>query len=448
MRKVDPQLQAVRAAAQQRFLAQKAQQSASPAQAAQAPPSAPSAPSGPSSTLPPHLAHLTPEQLNAPIGSLLSDAPPEYRAAKKPRVADPNAIVIPKDRTAEIATLLAQPAPSELRILTWNIDGLDEVGGGQAMAQRMLSIARDVARHRPVAVLLQEVIPPALELLSSDKVLGSAYEVVVPQNPPLPYYVAILLDKKRLRRLGEPQTLPFSSSQMGRQLLAVTVELVGADAGPLLLATAHLESTKDHATERKRQLLQSLRHLRQAVCKTPKGVSAALLGGDLNIRDEEVKAVHKDLGDEAQGFADLWSFCGAPETERWTWDTTQNSNVGANFACKTRFDRILFISPGVSDAPGVAGLAAAKAKAKAKASPHAAPQALNGEGWRPRSIRLLGKEKVAGLGRFPSDHWGVLTEWTCGSSAPSVPAKPEKAAKPALGFANLNSSGAVIDLDA
>ena len=44
--------------------------------------------------------------------------------------ADPNAIVISKDRTAEIATALAQPAPTELRILTWNIDGLDEVGGG------------------------------------------------------------------------------------------------------------------------------------------------------------------------------------------------------------------------------------------------------------------------------------------------------------------------------
>ena len=40
----------------------------------------------------------------------------------------------PKDRTAEIATLLAQPAPSQLRILTWNIDGLDEVGGGRMKA--------------------------------------------------------------------------------------------------------------------------------------------------------------------------------------------------------------------------------------------------------------------------------------------------------------------------
>ena len=43
----------------------------------------------------------------------------------------------------------------------------------------------------------------------------------------------------------------------------------------------------------------------------------------------------------------------------------------------------------------MAGLAAAKAKAKAKASPHAAATP-SGEGWRPRSIRLLGKEKVAG----------------------------------------------------
>jgi hypothetical protein len=34
----------------------------------------------------------------------------------------------------------------------------------------------------------------------------------------------------------------------------------------------------------------------------------------------QVKAVHKDLGDEAHGFADLWSFCGAPDTERWTWE--------------------------------------------------------------------------------------------------------------------------------
>ena len=396
MRKVDPQLQAIRAAAKERFLAQKV-----------ATATAPSA-STSNVALPAHLAHLSAEQLNAPIGSLLADAPEEYRPAKKAKITpDPNAIVIPQEKTSEIAALLAQQMATPPRVLSWNIDGLDEVGGGQGLAMRVLSIARDIARYRPMAVLLQEVIPPALELLSSNKVLGSCYDVLVPKNPPLPYYVAILLDKKRLKRLGEAETVPFTSSQMGRQLLCVTAEAQDAPGKTLMLATAHLESTKDHATERKRQLLQSLRHLRRVVAGGK--VTAALLGGDLNIRDDEVKAVLKDLGSEAEGFADVWSFCGAPETERWTWDTTQNSNVGANFACKTRFDRMIFMTPGVSDAPGV-GLAAAKAKAKAKAKAVAHPR--DGDGWRPTSIRLLGKEKVAGLGRFPSDHWGLLTEWT------------------------------------
>lgn len=28
------------------------------------------------------------------------------------------------------------------------------------------------------------------------------------------------------------------------------------------------------------------------------------------------------------------------------------------------------------------------------------------------------QEKVPGLGRFPSDHWGLLTDWTYGSKLP------------------------------
>lgn len=82
-------------------------------------------------------------------------------------------------------------------------------------------------------------------LLSSNKVLGSCYDVLVPKNPPLPYYVAILLDKKRLKCLGEAETVPFGSSQMGRQLLCVTAEAQDAPGKTLMLATAHLESTKD-----------------------------------------------------------------------------------------------------------------------------------------------------------------------------------------------------------
>jgi len=39
-----------------------------------------------STALPAHLAHLSAEQLNAPIGSLLADAPEEYRPAKKAKI--------------------------------------------------------------------------------------------------------------------------------------------------------------------------------------------------------------------------------------------------------------------------------------------------------------------------------------------------------------------------
>ena len=135
-----------------------------------------------------------------------------------------------------------------------------------------------------------------LRLLSSDKVLGAAYEVLVPKDPPLAYYVAMLVDKRV--KWGEVETVPFPKSQMGRQLLLVKVDVPASagPAGPLLLATAHLESTKDHAVERKRQLLQALRLLRKRV--PPKG--AALLAGDLNIRDEErgeAQALYLSNGD-------------------------------------------------------------------------------------------------------------------------------------------------------
>ena len=48
--------------------------------------------------------------------------------------------------------------------------------------------------------------------------------------------------------------------------------------------------------------------------------ACGILAGDLNLRDDEVRAAQKSL--ESQVFGDAWSYCGAPEAERWTWDTT------------------------------------------------------------------------------------------------------------------------------
>lgn len=296
---------------------------------------------------------------------------------------------------------------------------------------RSLAVAREIASKRPVAALLQEAVPPALELLSAPQVLGGTYDVIVPKSPPMPYYVAILLDRRRAKRLENGVTeITFPGSRMGRQLLAVNVEFPGFPGPPLLLSTAHLESTKDCAAERKRQLAQALRFLRK-VQNHAQG--AALLAGDLNLRDEEVKSVQRELGPEAEGIVDGWMYCGSPEGARWTWDTYVNDNVGVSFQCRTRFDRLYFCSPGVSDSPGqsitgTAGTKKAASKAKAKAKTKAGSAASldpsstcasargAATGWRPTNFTLVGRERVPGLGRFPSDHWGILTAWSAGQT--------------------------------
>lgn len=407
------QLQAVRAAARERFLAQCLTKV-----------SAVTSVAGKTLAGTPNnvIQSLPPELLDAPISSLLADAPLASPPAKRQRV-EPDAIRVPPEQTAEIRRLLARPSPEEVRIISWNIDGLDEVGGPEGTMRRTLAAALEVAHQRPVAVLLQEAVPPALQLLAAEQVLGSAYRIVVPQDPPMPYYVAILLDKKRVNQLGPPTTVAFPGTQMGRQLLVVAIELAGSR--PLLLATAHLESTKDQGPERKRQLAKSLRYLKGAVGKalqvTPSGnrqAAAALLGGDLNLRDEEVKAVWRELGETSNGIADVWTFCGSPEDAKWTWDTVANNNVGVTYSCRSRFDRMFFISPGISDAAG-GGVRKTTRKPHADRAAVALAQDCLARGsqlpgWRPTSFSLVGQKRVPVLGRFPSDHWGIMSEWSLG----------------------------------
>eukprot|EP00438_Fugacium_kawagutii_P016648 Skav205668 [mRNA] locus=scaffold458:444370:445216:+ [translate_table: standard] len=78
---------------------------------------------------------------------------------------------------------------------------------------------------------------------------------------------------------------------------------------------------------------------------------------------------------------------------------------------------------------------------KPKTAPAPAP---NVDGWRPKSIQLLGKQKVQGLGRFPSDHWGLLTVWTGGSELPAPAAT--SSFRRALATKG-SAEGLVIDLD-
>ena len=52
---------------------------------------------------------------------------------------------------------------------------------------------------------------------------------------------------------------------------------------PVLLMTSHLESTKDHGTERKKQLGTAWKEMKNADANR-----TVIFGGDLNLRDKEV----------------------------------------------------------------------------------------------------------------------------------------------------------------
>lgn len=408
---MDPQLLAIRQARRDKFLAQKEAAEGIGGGEVATDTSTSSSGEPTKRKISSVLEGLSPAMMNAPISALLADAPlPEPKRVR----ADPDVVRVPPERTAEIRKFLAEPISDldGVPIISWNIDGLDQIGGPQALMLRSLHAALEIARHRPAVVLLQEAVPPALELLSAPQVLGGTYEFLTPANPPQPYYVAILVDKKRAKKLANRE-VNFPTSKMGRQLLAVTLEFPGHPGPPLLVSTAHLESTKDQAPERKKQLTRCMKFLHEAIKMS--GPAAALLAGDLNLRDEEVRAVQKELQADAAGIADAWSFCGSPENARWTWDTVANDNVAASYTCKTRFDRIFFLSPGISDNAAVVPVAKGnKAKAKAKAHDQASltPPASTKEGWRPTKFQLVGQERVPGLGRFPSDHWGLLTSWS------------------------------------
>ena len=345
------------------------------------------------------------------------------QAAKRQRV---QAAVVQrlggKDKTAEIQRLLAASVNAHAGIaivMSWNIDGLDEVGGLEALTLRTLDVALAIAKARPVAVLLQECVHHSLKLLDDHSVLGASYDILVPRNPPMPYYVAILLDKKRTKVLAGPDTVDFSSTQMGRQLLSVIAVVDGQLEQPFVFATAHLESTKDHGEERKRQLKRSLESMRSSVQtasalgKSP-CTPCCIFGGDLNLRDEEFTKVQLEMGDDSEGIVDVWSWCGSNEAERYTWDTTENTNLDCVYKYRSRFDRLFFLTPGISDEPGTKAKSKAKANGKGKAKAMVHLELEKKPGWRPTSFSLIGKHKVHGLNRFPSDHWGMLTEFCSG----------------------------------
>ena len=249
-----------------------------------------------------------------------------------------------------------------LKLLTWNIDGLDD----RNVDERTLAVCEKVRELQPDVLFIQEVIPQSWNTLTN---CLTEYQHFRKDN--LAYYYHIIsIHKDTLKMVGNGMFLNFPNSEMGRHLLAFQVQFGEIT---IHLLSSHLESTLETAPERKCQLREVFA---QMSAMKEKG-DISIFGGDLNVSDEEVKSVGIP-----HGIVDVWEACGSPKQHQYTWDAETNDNFPRCFPNKPRWrlDRI-YLCP------------------------------TDEEKIKPQGFTLIGTQRVTNIGRFPSDHYGIYVEF-------------------------------------
>ncbi|XP_041469278.1 tyrosyl-DNA phosphodiesterase 2-like isoform X1 [Lytechinus variegatus] len=251
------------------------------------------------------------------------------------------------------------------RLISWNIDGLDE----RNIEERTMAACDTIMKLAPDVVFLQEVVPSTNLILKAR--LSSKYSIY--EGNQVSYFTCTLVKNSTECRITKSLVQPFVNSQMGRNLLMVNACYKNMY---ISLLNTHLESTAPAQAERQAQFQQALGEVQ---IQDPDRV--VIFGGDTNLRDKEITS----MGGVPKGIIDLWEACGADPKTKFTWDTTTNDNLdweSGRYKPKIRFDR-LYIRP---------------------AAGHCTNLSIS-------SFTLIGKDRLPGCGRFPSDHYGIVCDF-------------------------------------
>jgi tyrosyl-DNA phosphodiesterase 2 len=129
---------------------------------------------------------------------------------------------------------------------------------------------------------------------------------------------------------------------------------------------------KDHSAERKAQLRTAF----GVIVANQKEKKFCIFGGDLNVREAEVKSVKVP-----ESVVDVWEACGSDRAMQYTWDVKNNDNLAWPYPNRpqARYDRVYCTSSGAK--------------------------------LRPTRFELVGQDRLHQCGRFPSDHWGLWVEF-------------------------------------
>lgn len=245
------------------------------------------------------------------------------------------------------------PSKRILRILTWNIEGLND----ELVVERAMAVCDEIESRVADIVYLQEIIPKTWDAITNR--LQSKYYFYRDEAPHRYYHILMIRIDSAVVAEGDIQVMKFPNTTQSRLLLHIPVKFHDRE---MHLLTSHLESLSKNATERKNQLsavfnlMSSLSESQGKIC---------IFGGDTNITGREVEQVGLP-----ETFGDLWEMCGSDPRRKLTWDSTEP---------RMRLDR-LYMCP-------------------------------KGSALQPTTFDLVGESLLDDHGVYASDHLGVWAEF-------------------------------------
>ena len=294
-----------------------------------------------------------------------------------------------KTKTQVYSTRISDPDAEKLRLLTWNIDGLNP----KFRASRTNMIIDEILGLEtiPDAILLQEVVVDTETMLRL--ALENQYhfcEISDDVRYGFGYYTLTCIRKCKSIHILENERIQYkgmAESQMGRDLHSTSIS-IGEKQVKLMLLNSHMESLKESSSIRTAQLCSAFSKM------LSNKASGAILAGDLNMRQSEQNEAMKQIEGAKGSIIDVYEFYNRPAYASNTWVLPEEAYSGENkkpyirFSC--RFDRVYHNSRGIEFAPNT----------KSKV--------LQMLGTNKRSFRD-GNGSI--LYSLPSDHYGILVDF-------------------------------------
>ena len=282
-----------------------------------------------------------------------STLPASFRSSTSASVSPEKAAATATSQEESVRSKKYGPNYKVLRLLTWNIQGLDE----DLVVERAMAVCDEIEEHVADIVYLQEIVPVTWDAMT--KRMEDRYYFYRDEAPHRYFHILMIRIDSDVVVEGDVQVMKFPNTTQSRLLLHLPVTFHNHE---MHLLTSHLESLNKNAAERKNQLstvfslMSSLTESQGKIC---------IFGGDMNITGREVEQVGFP-----DNFGDVWEMCGSDPSKRCTWDSTEP---------RIRLDRIVMCP---------------------KNSP-----------LQPDTFDLVGESLLDKYGVYPSDHLGIWTEF-------------------------------------